>query len=337
MAWCVAAISNVLKSIDFIKPPGPDLQLNQIPSSLRLAVVKVQVTVKVTSAKPWGAAAHSAPLLGRWHWGRGCRPCRRRHTFHRPRRTTRPCADCGHWAPFRSGTTYSSDWPGKSDPDVMKLQFQVKHWLEIVAQNPITILALQKKGVGHLPAISPNFCFSSFLTSHWSLRWVQMQSQPQKINIKNVKTVKICEIIFGCRGWTKAVRLVWGLVHFSIGKLSQCLKLQARHWLEMAAQNPITILALQNDGVGHLPAIYPKSCFSSFLTSTTKKQKHVKSVKICENHIWRGKLASLPCPCISDAVCKVSMDVELRFTVYGSGPEEMRCPIYNLTSEKTIL
>ena len=31
---------------------------------------------------------------------------------------------------------------------------------------------LYKNGVGHLPAIYLNSCLSSFLTSHWSLRWV---------------------------------------------------------------------------------------------------------------------------------------------------------------------
>ena len=48
-----------------------------------------------------------------------------------------------------------------------------------------------------------------------------------------------------------------------------------------------------------------------------QKDKTVKTCQDCENQIWGGKLASLPCLCISEAVCKVSMDVELRFTDLG--------------------
>ena len=153
--------------------------LQQIPPSLRLAVEKVEVIEVSASAKLLGAAA-LLPHGHLWLWGRGCRS-RRRHTFHRPRRSIPMCVYYALRAPFRSGTADSSDWPGKSGPDVVKLQ--VKHWLEIVAQNPITILALQKNGVGHLPAISPNFCFSSFLTSHWSLRWVR-----QHLAMKHLQT-----------------------------------------------------------------------------------------------------------------------------------------------------
>ena len=49
---------------------------------------------------------------GRWHWGRGRRR-RRRRTFHRPRRSRPMCGLLGLWAPFRSGTADSSDWPGE--------------------------------------------------------------------------------------------------------------------------------------------------------------------------------------------------------------------------------
>ena len=56
---------------------------------------------------------------GRWHWGRGCRPYRRRRTFHRPRRSRPMCGYCALRAPFRSGTADSSDWPGES---VAKIQ-----------------------------------------------------------------------------------------------------------------------------------------------------------------------------------------------------------------------
>ena len=109
--------SNLLKSSDLIKPPEEffqkHLQLQQIPPSLRLAVEKVQVIQPITSAKPWSAPARSA-RRNRWHWGRGCGRCRRRRTFHRPRRSTRPCARRGLRAPFRSGTADSSDWPGES-------------------------------------------------------------------------------------------------------------------------------------------------------------------------------------------------------------------------------
>ena len=79
---------------------------------------------------------------GRWHWGRGCRPRRRRRTFHRPRRSIPMCGHCELRAPFRSETADSSDWPAKSRRDVLKLQ--ARHWLEMVAQKPITILGLEK-------------------------------------------------------------------------------------------------------------------------------------------------------------------------------------------------
>ena len=36
------------------------LQLSKSPSSLRLAVVKVEVILQTTSAKPWSATAHAA-------------------------------------------------------------------------------------------------------------------------------------------------------------------------------------------------------------------------------------------------------------------------------------
>ena len=102
------------------------LQLSRIPSSLRLAVVKVHVTEVKTSANPWNAAARSAIFGGRWHWGRGRRGrrSRRRRTFHPPRRTIRMRGPRG-WclrAPFRSGTADSSDWPRESGRDVLKLQ-----------------------------------------------------------------------------------------------------------------------------------------------------------------------------------------------------------------------
>ena len=111
---------------------------------------------------------------GRWHWGRGRCPSRRRRTFHRPRRSTRPCAGCGVRAPFRSGTADSSDWPGESGPDVLKRP--VNQWFEIIVQNPITILALQKWS-WPLACNLPKFLFFQlphlpFLTSPLSLRWV---------------------------------------------------------------------------------------------------------------------------------------------------------------------
>ena len=58
---------NHVKSSDLIKPPEEFFQkhLQQIPSSLRLAVEKVQVITecnieKIASAKPWSAASRSA-------------------------------------------------------------------------------------------------------------------------------------------------------------------------------------------------------------------------------------------------------------------------------------
>ena len=53
---------NYVKSSDLIKPPEEFFQkhLQQIPSSLRLPVEKVQVIQPITSAKPWSAAARSA-------------------------------------------------------------------------------------------------------------------------------------------------------------------------------------------------------------------------------------------------------------------------------------
>ena len=52
-----------VKSSDLIKPPEEffqkHLQLHQIPPSLHLAVEKVEVIERFTSAKPWSAAACS--------------------------------------------------------------------------------------------------------------------------------------------------------------------------------------------------------------------------------------------------------------------------------------
>ena len=56
------------------------------------------------------------PHGGRWHWGRGRRPSRRRRTFHRPRRSILMCGRSALRAPFRSGTADSNDWPGESGP-----------------------------------------------------------------------------------------------------------------------------------------------------------------------------------------------------------------------------
>ena len=51
-----------VKSSDLIKPPEEFFQkhLLQIPPSLRLAVEKVKVIDRFTSAKPWRAPARSA-------------------------------------------------------------------------------------------------------------------------------------------------------------------------------------------------------------------------------------------------------------------------------------
>ena len=127
---------------------------------------------------------------GRWHWGRRRRRCRRRRTFHRPRRSRPMCAHCALWAPFRSGTADSIDWPGKSGPDVLKRS--VNQWFEIVVQNPITILALQKWSwplarnlpkflffqLPHLPfVVKRGFIMAEM---HFAMKHTQTQSKLQK-------------------------------------------------------------------------------------------------------------------------------------------------------------
>ena len=154
---CTCTAYKPIPTWDLIKPA------RQIPPSLRLAVEKVQVIETFTSAKPWSAVPRRIPpsRRNRWHWGRGGRRSRRRRTFHRPRRSIRPYGHCALWALFRSGTADSIDWPGKSGPDVLKRP--VNQWFEIVVQNPITILGLEKWSwpVGHLAVIYP----SSYLSS----------------------------------------------------------------------------------------------------------------------------------------------------------------------------
>ena len=149
-----------VKSSALIKPPEGFFHrhIQQIPPSLRLAVEKVKVIHRqLTSAKPWSAPACSA-RRNRWHWGRGCRRRRRRRTFHRSRRTRPMCGGCGLWAPFRSGTADSSDWPGESRRDVLKVQ--AKHWLNLRWLRKIqSWFWLYKNGVGHSPAIYLNSCF----------------------------------------------------------------------------------------------------------------------------------------------------------------------------------
>ena len=154
-----------VKSSDLIKPPEEFFQkhLQQIPPSIRLAAEKVQVIETFTSAKPWSAAARSA-RGHRWHWGRGRRRrSRRRRTFHRPRRSRPMCGYCGLRAPFRSGTADSSDWPGKRVAKIWS-------WYAFYKYLQVNT----KLATCRLPAIYPNSCFSSFLTSPSSLRWVEM-------------------------------------------------------------------------------------------------------------------------------------------------------------------
>ena len=109
-----------VKSSDLIKPPEEFFQkhLQQIPPSLRLAVIKMQVIETTpTSAEAVECCGAFCRHGGRWHWGCGCRGRRRqRRTFHRPRRSRPMCGRSALRAPFRSGTADSSDWPGESGP-----------------------------------------------------------------------------------------------------------------------------------------------------------------------------------------------------------------------------
>ena len=64
----------------------------------------------------------------------------------------------------------------------------------------------------------------------------------------------------------------------------------------------------------------------------SKLQKHKNMLRLWKPNL-RRKFASLPCPCISETVCKVSVDVD----VYRSGPEEMPCPNFTLTFIREII
>ena len=117
---------------------------------------------------------------GPWHWGRGRRRCsRRRHTFHRPGRSIPMCGYCALRAPFRSGTADSSDWPGES-----------------VAQNPITILALQKWS-WPLGRNLPRFCFfqlpplSFVVEMGWNAFSHETSPNP-KSNLRRTSARKAC-------------------------------------------------------------------------------------------------------------------------------------------------
>ena len=157
-----------VKSSDFIKPPEEFFQKTpqQIPPSLRLAVEKVQVieTTVVTSARAVECTGAVRRHGGRWHWGRGCRCSRRKRTFHRPRRSIPMCGRSALWAAFRSGTAESSDWPGE------RCFEGTSKPLTRNRLNPI----FYKTQLATWPQFIQIYCFSSFLTSPSSLRWVEM-------------------------------------------------------------------------------------------------------------------------------------------------------------------
>ena len=134
-----------VKSLDLIKPPRNSSKNTSSkfrpPYAWRSKKCKSLKSLKRSPQRSRGVPRR-VPHGSRWHWGRGCRPRRRRRTFHRPRRSIPMCGHSALWAPFRSETADSSDWPAKSRRDVLKLQ--ARHWLEMVAQKPITILGLEK-------------------------------------------------------------------------------------------------------------------------------------------------------------------------------------------------
>ena len=188
IAWCFANVlmspRNPLKfSCQIIRPHQTfqaiaveffQKHLQQIPPSLSLAVEKVQVIEIITSAKPWSAAA-----TFRRHGGTvdpeaaAAIPAENVHSIGHvaPYRCVAP-ADCGRRSARRQLT------PAIGLAKVAQASIGLR-WLRKIQSR----FWLFKEGVVQLPAIYPNSCSSSFLTSHWSkltLRWVEMQSQPQK-------------------------------------------------------------------------------------------------------------------------------------------------------------
>ena len=160
-----------VKSSDLIKPPEEFFQkhLLQIPPSLRLAVEKMQVIEQTpTSAKPWSAPACSAR-----------RPLTLRPRLpSQPPKTYSPSATSLHtdvWSQRAAGAVPLGDsW-------LQRLAW--RKWPRCFEETSKPIIRNRcaksnhdsgstKNGVGHVPAIYLNSCFSDFLASPLSLRRV---------------------------------------------------------------------------------------------------------------------------------------------------------------------
>ena len=155
-----------VKSSDLIKPPEEFFQkhLQQIPPSLRLAVIKMQVIELYQPISAEAVECRSARRCheGRWHWGRGCRSsCRRRRTFHRPRRSRPMCAHSAPKGAVPLGDSWLQRLAWRKWP---KQRIDLK-WLRKIQSQ----FWLYKKQLSTCPK-----CFSYLGTAPSSLRWAEI-------------------------------------------------------------------------------------------------------------------------------------------------------------------